>query len=101
MSTTPASPVVATTTGADLSWFKHHLILLTVVAVLIFGGVYGVLTIIDRHDAQRAAESVAAAAAADKQNAVVQAATQQQIALLAAQNQQLQAAIVELTKAYA
>jgi hypothetical protein len=38
----------------DLSWLKTHLILLAVVAVLTFSGIYGVESLIAKHDAKTA-----------------------------------------------
>jgi hypothetical protein len=36
---------------SDLGWFKTHIVLLAVIVVLTFGGIYGVETIIEKHDA--------------------------------------------------
>jgi hypothetical protein len=35
----------------DISWFRTHIILLAVIVILTFGGIYGVETIIEKHDA--------------------------------------------------
>ena len=36
---------------SDLGWFKTHIVLLAVIVILTFGGIYGVETIIEKHDA--------------------------------------------------
>jgi hypothetical protein len=83
----------------DLNWLKTHLVLLVILVSLTFGGVYGVETLVAKHDASTASQYQAIAAATAAQNATIQAQTQQQIALLAAQNSQLEAQISQLSQA--
>jgi hypothetical protein len=83
----------------DLNWLKTHVILLLIVGVLTFGGVYGVESLVAKHDAATAAKYESIAADAAKQNAQIQAQTQAQIAQLASQNVQLEAQISQLSQA--
>jgi hypothetical protein len=69
---------------ADISWMKSHLISLLVCAILIYAGIYGVESIIAKHDKQTAAIY-------QQQNQQFQQTVQQEIAQLVAQNQQLAA----------
>jgi hypothetical protein len=57
----------------DLNWLKTHLILLAIMASLIFGGVYGVLNVIEKHDAKAAAQAQVQATLQAKQNQDLQA----------------------------
>jgi len=41
----------------ELSWIAHHLILVGVLVVVLFAGVYGVTAIIDKHDKERAQQA--------------------------------------------
>jgi flagellar basal body-associated protein FliL len=45
-SDTKLTSVIAT----DMSWFHNHLFLMVVILILIFGGFYGTLAFIERHD---------------------------------------------------
>jgi hypothetical protein len=83
----------------ELNWLKTHLVLLVILVSLTFGGVYGVETLVAKHDASTASQYQAIATATAAQNAAIQAQTQQQIALLAAQNSQLEAQISQLSQA--
>ena len=71
----PASTVSSTTTstvsriGTDWSWVIHHLILVSVLALFVAGGVYGVLDIIAQHDVARETKDSAALALIVKQSA--------------------------------
>jgi hypothetical protein len=55
---TPSTPLVKPTTSllADWKWLTTHVILLSIVALLVSGGVYGVLNILEKHDAAREAK---------------------------------------------
>lgn len=61
---------------ADLSWVKTHLILLAVVAVLAFGGIYTIESLIAKHDVEQAAQWQMIL----KQQQTATAAIQQQLA---------------------
>ena len=56
MSTTPVPIQTKTTSGitTDLAWLKAHLALLVIVIALAAGSVYGIESIIAKHDAERA-----------------------------------------------
>jgi uncharacterized phage infection (PIP) family protein YhgE len=56
---TPAAPLSNSGFAKDWTWLNQHLILLAIVALIIFGGVYGVESIIAKHDATRAAQDSA------------------------------------------
>ena len=55
--------------GQDWSWMIHHLVLVSVLALFVAGGVYGVLDIIARHDVARETKDSAALALIVKQSA--------------------------------
>lgn len=87
------------TISQDFDWLKTHLILLAVVMTLSGGTIFGVESLISKHDAQVASHYEAIAADTAKQNAAIQAQTQQQIALLSAQNAQLAQQVASLSSA--
>jgi len=75
----------------DLKWIKGHLILLALVGTLVFGGVYGVESLIARHDDVAATRAAILADEQAKANQVFQAQVQQQISTLVQQNVLLEA----------
>jgi septal ring factor EnvC (AmiA/AmiB activator) len=75
---------------ADWAWLKVHFVLLALVAGLIFAGVYGVESIVARHDDANAKRLDAVAAQLAQSNTQTQQQTQQQISQLAQQNAALQ-----------
>ena len=85
--------------ATDFNYLKHHLILLALVVALAFGGIYGIESLIARHDAVNAQQQQAALAA---QVALVQS-LQQQIShdeqVYAAQNAALAQTISGLANA--
>jgi hypothetical protein len=77
------------TVSKDIAWLKTHILLLAIVAGLIFGGVYGVESLIAKaRDAEASRYSQIASDTA-KQNQQFQLQVQAQIATLVAANQQL------------
>lgn len=87
---------IVTKIESDWKWLTTHLLLLALVAGLIFAGVYGVESIVARHDADNAKRLDALAAQVAQTNVQTQQATQQQIAQLASQNAALQTAVTTL-----
>lgn len=47
---TPTDTSITTKVSADLAWARHHLFLLAVVLVLAFAGIYGIESLIAKHD---------------------------------------------------
>lgn len=47
---------INTTIAKDIVWLKGHIVLLVIVIALAFGGVYGIETLVDKHDAEREAK---------------------------------------------
>jgi hypothetical protein len=102
------APVVPSLVSKEISWLKHHLILTGVLILSLYGGVYGVFSLIDKHDKARDTQNAAALqlvvsqvkvlqdnmaahdAAADARAAQLQTIIQQQNATIAATNKALQ-----------
>ena len=53
------TPAVPSFVKRDISWLTHHLILVTIIVAVLFGGVYGVENLIEKHDKVREAQSAA------------------------------------------
>jgi hypothetical protein len=87
--------------SSELNWLHTHLLLLVVVIVLVVGSVYGVESLIAKHDDTAAARYSAIAAGADKKNEEVQAALQSKVDTLAAMNQQQSAQVSVLIQSLA
>jgi len=83
---TPTDTVVSGTLSHDLNFLRHHLILLALVVLLVFGGVYGVLNVISKHDHENTLEKQAYAQTLQQQNQQFQTTTQKEIDILAQQN---------------
>lgn len=107
-STTPVTPAptppvtqpftVVSVIAKDWSWFVSHLVALILVGALVAGGVYGVESLIAKHDAATLAKDNAALATVVAQNQTLiseaqskDALLQQAIASLSAANAQLSA----------
>lgn len=86
---------------ADLGWVKHHVILLALVVLLTFGAVYGVETIIARHDDKNAIVLQTIAQQMQQSNQVLQQQNKAQIDALTQQNLQLQQEVSSLATAIA
>lgn len=82
--TTPDS--ITQKVSADFSWLTHHLVMLAIVGVLVFAGVYGIESVIARHDHDNAVEKQTIAQTLAQQNQTFQAQTQTQINALVQQN---------------
>lgn len=80
---------VVSAVSKDLAWLKTHIILLAVVAGLILGGIYGIESLVAKHDDAAAAKYSQIAADTAKQNQQFQLQVQTEIASLVAANQQL------------
>lgn len=80
---------LTTTIKNDLSWLKMHLILLAIVVILVFAGIFGVESLIARHDDAAAAKYSQIAADTAKQNAAILAQVQAANTALLNTNQQL------------
>jgi hypothetical protein len=85
-----ATPSLVSKVEKDISWIKVHLLLLAVVAILVFGSVYGVESLVERHD-------ITNATASEKVLALVTAQTND----LKAQMEQFQVAATARDAAYA
>jgi hypothetical protein len=88
--TAPTDTVVSGTLSHDLAYLRQHLILLALVVLLVFGGVYGILSVISKHDHENALEKQAFAQTLQQQNQTFQAQTQSQINTLVQANTALQ-----------
>jgi len=102
MTTPTADTGIVAAVKADYSWIIHHLILLTITGVLVLGGIYGVESLVAKHDADTASKYTAVLAAQTQQNQSVEAQITAQEAhfqeiekALLAQNAQLSKTIVE------
>jgi hypothetical protein len=101
MATTMGSPPTTDSTivaklESEWKWLTTHLLLLALVAGLVFAGVYGVESLVARHDAATATKYDALAKAQAVSNQQVQQSTQQQISQLAQQNAALQTQVQAL-----
>lgn len=56
MSDTPVTTTIASKLTADLAWLRTHLIMLVIVVGLAWGGIYGVESLIAKHDAAQEAK---------------------------------------------
>jgi uncharacterized protein HemX len=99
--TTPTDQVVSGTLTHDLAWLRHHVILLAVVILLVLGSVYGIESVIAKHDHENALEKQAIAQTLVQQNQQFQQQTQAQINTLVQQNQLLQTEVGTLATAIA
>jgi hypothetical protein len=84
---------------ADIAWAQHHLFLLAAVAVLTFAGIYGVLSLIARHDHDAALQQEAILKTFTQQNQLVQAQTKAQIDTLTQQNVALEQQVSSIATA--
>lgn len=91
--TTEVSPITT-----DLAWIKNHVIALVLAAALAAGSVWGVLSIVDSHDAKNAAIADARLAAATAQTTAAQNQLAQEQTQLLALIQQLQAQNLKLSQ---
>ena len=89
------------TISKDLTWVKTHLLLLAIVVLLTFGGIFGVLQVIASHDHDRAVELQTIAQQIGQQNQLLQQQTKAQIDSLTQQNVALQQEIGTLATAIA
>jgi len=99
MTTTPTPETLTQKVQADYSWLTHHLIQLAIVGVLVISSVYGVESIVARHDHAAALEKQALAQTLIQQNQQFQQQTQATINSLAQQNAALQAEVGTLASA--
>jgi hypothetical protein len=102
MTTTPSSSLseqVETKLKTDYTWLQTHILNLAITGLLVLGGIYGVESIIARHDALVSNHYDALAAQSAVQNQVIQKQTADQISQLAAQNSQLQSQVSSLAQA--
>lgn len=93
MTATETSPVKATGLTAliekDWTWLTAHLVLVGVLALVVVGSIYGVESLIAKHDSENAARYAAIAAQANQQNQLFQTQVQAEIKTLVDANQQL------------
>lgn len=87
--------------STDLGWVKTHLFLLAVVIILAVGSVYGIESVIARHDHDRAVELQTIAQQIATQNQALQQQTKQQIDSLTQSNLALQQEVGSLANAIA
>ncbi len=97
--TAPNDTVVSGTLNHDLAWLRHHLILLALVGVLTFSGIYGIESLISRHDHEAALRMEALAQTLVQQNQLLQQQTKVQIDALTQQNVALQQEVGSLATA--
>src|SRR5208282_4475722 len=91
MTTTPEAPAqgLIALVKRDWSWLTAHLLLVGVLVVVAAGSVYGVESLIAKHDAENAARYAAIAVQANQQNQLFQTQVQAEIKTLVDANQQL------------
>lgn len=102
MSTTPSSltdKTIETKLKADYTWLTTHLIQLAIVGVLVIASVWGVESIIARHDSAISSRYDALAAQSAAQNQTIQKQSADAIAQLATQNSLLQTQVAGLAQA--
>ena len=99
MTATPTPETITQKLQADYSWLTHHIFMLLVVGVLVVSSVYGVESIVARHDHAAALEKQALAQTLIQQNQQFQQQTQATINSLAQQNVALQAEVGTLASA--
>lgn len=80
----------------ELDWFKHHLISLALVAALVWGTVYGIESIIAKHDHENFLEKQAISQQYDKQNQITQQQNKATVDALTQQNQVLQQQVASI-----
>ena len=83
------SETIVTAVEKDWKWLTTHLILVGVLLASAVGAVYGVESIIAKHDEQAAAKYAAIATQANQQNQQFQSQVLAEMKVLADQNQQL------------
>lgn len=111
MSSTPNPIVPAAGLKRDLSWLTHHIILVGIIVLVLFSGVYEVENLMEKHDKAREAASAASLqlvvsqvkaledhmvtndAAAAQREAQYQAIISQQMTVIATTNKNLQSQI--------
>lgn len=93
MTTAPTDASITTKIKADYSWLTHHLLMLALVGILVIGSVYGVESLIAKHDTAKDAQWKSVVAADQARLATDEANWQQQFQVLSAQNTQLLTAI--------
>lgn len=99
--TTPAPPTdttIVATIQKDWSWLVSHLILLAVVGLLVAGAVYGVDSIVARHDAARSTQFAQILATQAAQTKTLQQQLAADEAATAVRDAQYQATIAQLSK---
>jgi hypothetical protein len=99
MTTTPTPETITQKVTADWTWLKTHIALLFIVGVLVIGSVYGVESLLARHDHQNSVDKQAYAQTLLQQNQQFQQQTQATINSLAQQNAALQAEVGSLATA--
>lgn len=85
------------TISNDLSWLKHHIVLLVIVIVLVGASVYGIESIIARHDAVSSAKADIVLQQQTAQTNLLATKLQQDEQLSAQQNAQLMAMNAQLS----
>jgi|ERR1700719_1542694 len=92
---------VVTTIKNDYAWVVHHLILIGIVGALVVASVYGVESVVAKHDHANALQMQALAQTLVQQNQITQQQTKAQIDALTQQNVVLQQQMSGLTTAIA
>lgn len=85
------------TIESDLTWLKAHLVLLALVVILVFGSVYGIESLIARHDTERESKDQANLSAIQANSASLQQRLQQDEVASAARDAQYQQIISQLS----
>ena len=94
----PTDTTIVTKLKADWTWFASHLILLAVVGLLVAGAVYGVDSIVARHDAARSTQFAQILATQAEQTKTLQQQLAADEAATAVRDAQYQATIAQLSK---
>lgn len=84
--TTPTDQTVTAKVKADYSWLTHHLLLLALVVLLAVGSVYGIESVVARHDHEKDLQLQTIAQTMVQQNQTFQQQTQAKIDSLVQQN---------------
>ena len=85
------------TISNDLSWLKHHIILLAIVIILVIGSVYGIESIIAKHDAAISSKDQTILQQQTAQTNMLAEKLQQDEQITAQQNAQLMAMNAQLS----
>lgn len=101
MSDIPQNTQIQGFVHKELDWFKHHLISFALVGVLVLGAVYGIESLVARHDHEADIRLQTIAEQMTKQNAIVQQQNQAQIQAISQQNVVLQQQLTALSSAIA